>query len=357
MTDLQAIAVRALADHHHHHHHHGSSEREIKQQSEPPTRDEAARRIQECFKRKKFLTYVAKWVEMSKLRRQRIQEVAETEKDYVRHLEEIVNVFLRPLKDQQILTEQQLHTVFGDIEIILNSHKVLADTLTERLNSFNARSGVADIFIIWLDNRPLLDAYVDFIKNYDRVLAAVKVYMEENKKFDAFVQQQQSATMGRGTFFLTSLLICVVQRFPRYVLFFRDLKKYNADNSDDFRLAEPLLACTDEITHALNTGATEHAALVHNFVMHTFNRPTWCEVCDGFLTGLRRKGVKCKACGMTAHTQCQFHVNTPCGKEVIFNQGLLPHMSKKAQRRRNTGHHHESSNEREDSSIGARKDV
>ncbi|CAG09973.1 unnamed protein product, partial [Tetraodon nigroviridis] len=51
---------------------------------------------------------------------------------------------------------------------------------------------------------------------------------------------------------------------------------------------------------------------VHNFKVHTFRGPHWCEHCASFMWGLMAQGVKCADCGMNVHKECSAQVSNDC---------------------------------------------
>ncbi|TNN03001.1 hypothetical protein fugu_000030 [Takifugu bimaculatus] len=51
---------------------------------------------------------------------------------------------------------------------------------------------------------------------------------------------------------------------------------------------------------------------VHNFKVHTFRGPHWCEHCASFMWGLMAQGVKCADCGMNVHKECSSLVANDC---------------------------------------------
>eukprot|EP01103_Thecamoeba_quadrilineata_P013140 TRINITY_DN3557_c0_g1_i1.p1 TRINITY_DN3557_c0_g1~~TRINITY_DN3557_c0_g1_i1.p1 ORF type:complete len:1073 (+),score=196.36 TRINITY_DN3557_c0_g1_i1:54-3272(+) len=50
----------------------------------------------------------------------------------------------------------------------------------------------------------------------------------------------------------------------------------------------------------------------HNFALHHFHKPTWCQQCEKFIWGLGKQGYRCKACKYRAHSYCYKEVVTPC---------------------------------------------
>ncbi|XP_077435156.1 N-chimaerin [Vanacampus margaritifer] len=60
---------------------------------------------------------------------------------------------------------------------------------------------------------------------------------------------------------------------------------------------------------------TERVAVtekVHNFKVHTFRGPHWCNHCASFMWGLMAQGVKCADCGVNVHKQCSLLVPDNC---------------------------------------------
>ncbi|XP_062313903.1 N-chimaerin [Osmerus eperlanus] len=55
---------------------------------------------------------------------------------------------------------------------------------------------------------------------------------------------------------------------------------------------------------------------VHNFKVHTFRGPHWCEHCANFMWGLMAQGVKCTDCGMNVHKQCYPMVPNDCKPDL-----------------------------------------
>ncbi|XP_032801557.2 N-chimaerin isoform X1 [Petromyzon marinus] len=63
----------------------------------------------------------------------------------------------------------------------------------------------------------------------------------------------------------------------------------------------------------------EHTAKyekAHNFKVHTFRGPHWCEYCANFMWGLIAQGVKCADCGLNVHKQCSKVVPHDCEPDL-----------------------------------------
>jgi hypothetical protein len=60
------------------------------------------------------------------------------------------------------------------------------------------------------------------------------------------------------------------------------------------------------------------AEKAHNFKMHSFKGPHWCDYCANFLWGLVQQGVKCADCGFEAHKRCSEKVPQDCVRLNFF---------------------------------------
>lgn len=61
---------------------------------------------------------------------------------------------------------------------------------------------------------------------------------------------------------------------------------------------------------------TAKSEKAHNFKVHTFRGPHWCEHCASFMWGLMAQGVKCADCGLNVHKQCSSLVPSDCKPDL-----------------------------------------
>ncbi|XP_028296526.1 serine/threonine-protein kinase D3 [Gouania willdenowi] len=57
----------------------------------------------------------------------------------------------------------------------------------------------------------------------------------------------------------------------------------------------------------------------HTFSVHTYTRPTICQLCKRLLKGLFRQGLQCKDCKFNCHKRCAAKVPRDCVGEVDFS--------------------------------------
>ena len=52
----------------------------------------------------------------------------------------------------------------------------------------------------------------------------------------------------------------------------------------------------------------------HNFHLHTYLHPKWCDHCKEFLWGLHNQGYRCDDCNLSVHKLCKDIMDFPCSK-------------------------------------------
>ncbi|XP_054420459.1 beta-chimaerin isoform X1 [Pteronotus mesoamericanus] len=81
-------------------------------------------------------------------------------------------------------------------------------------------------------------------------------------------------------------------------------------------------ATVDKISSLVRGAALTHSdnhfnyEKTHNFKVHTFRGPHWCEYCANFMWGLIAQGVRCSDCGLNVHKQCSKHVPNDCQPDL-----------------------------------------
>eukprot|EP01105_Mastigella_eilhardi_P013787 TRINITY_DN3139_c0_g1_i1.p1 TRINITY_DN3139_c0_g1~~TRINITY_DN3139_c0_g1_i1.p1 ORF type:complete len:579 (-),score=186.69 TRINITY_DN3139_c0_g1_i1:57-1793(-) len=270
------------------------------------TRDMAARRIQRLVRRAKLRAEIARRIDRRKTRSNIVHEILSTEKDYVDHLREITETFMVPLEQTHALSAEELALLFPRVQQINEIHIELLHHLEERVGAWGAQSRIADVFSAFLNDGKLFVAYRDYITRHPDTQCALGLFFETKRAFRTHVERQKSK-MGTGKFYLESLLICIVQRLPRYALFFRDLKKCTlTEDEKEHVTIDQVLYALNNLTGLLNLQAGEEDQLKHKWKVRHFKLPKHCDACDQFIV-VMQQGCECEQCNTVTHLECQFN--------------------------------------------------
>ena len=121
--------------------------------------------------------------------------------------------------------------------------------LEGRLNKWDAKSGIADVFI---DNADGLKLYVTYVNNYDNALVTIRNHSKSNPKFKAFLKESVLREDSENQD-IHSLLITVVQRPPRYCLLIKEMIKNTPESHKDKKPLMTALEAVEQAAEHINT--------------------------------------------------------------------------------------------------------
>lgn len=165
------------------------------------------------------------------IRHRILQEMVETERNYLRGLAVLINEFDSPLSRQppSLITVDERKLVFGSIGVIHSYGQELLNGLEDRFRNWQLSTRIGDVFGRMT---PFLKTYSLYVQNYPQALAVVSQLNSRVgwKEFEAATLRKNR--MSGST--LPSLLITPVQRVPRYMLLLRDILKHTDPQHPDF---------------------------------------------------------------------------------------------------------------------------
>jgi len=66
---------------------------------------------------------------------------------YVRILDYMVNLFLRPIRENELMTEMEIRAVFSNVESILMLNTTLLGDTKQRMENWDMEQCIGDIFL------------------------------------------------------------------------------------------------------------------------------------------------------------------------------------------------------------------
>eukprot|EP01130_Rhizamoeba_saxonica_P014642 TRINITY_DN641_c0_g1_i1.p1 TRINITY_DN641_c0_g1~~TRINITY_DN641_c0_g1_i1.p1 ORF type:complete len:546 (+),score=81.01 TRINITY_DN641_c0_g1_i1:219-1856(+) len=157
------------------------------------------------------------------------RELVTTERNYLRDLKVIFEVFQEPISDSKILSDIELQSIFSPS---LDSIIGLSEILLEKISAASANhTSIGEIFIEMVD---YFRTYATYINNFDIAVNTIKSLKKSNPEFRKFILECQRKRRCRKQT-LEDFMIIIIQRIPRYVLLLSDLLKYtNEENEIDY---------------------------------------------------------------------------------------------------------------------------
>ena len=164
-----------------------------------------------------------------------INEIFDTERTYCHHLNQCVSIYMNPLQGSPLITSSAHRDIFSSVDIIANTHTIFLEDLSECISTAALTSSECDkkeasvgpVFLRLVD---CLRLYQSYISNYDKSINALSDCLED-PKFRAWVDEQHDE---HRTLSLASILICPIQRIPRYSLLLQELLKHMSSDHPDF---------------------------------------------------------------------------------------------------------------------------
>uniref|UniRef100_A0A1A8CN44 T-cell lymphoma invasion and metastasis 2 n=2 Tax=Nothobranchius kadleci TaxID=1051664 RepID=A0A1A8CN44_NOTKA len=186
-----------------------------------------------------------------------IQELVDTEKSYVKDLDSLFEIYLKPLQNETFLPQDEMESLFGSLPEMLDFQRVFLQTLEERIASSPDFStletpsqfkkllfSLGGSFLYYADHFKL---YSGFCANHIKVQQVLK-RAKTDQAFKEFLDARNPTKQHSST--LESYLIKPVQRVLKYPLLLRELVSLtDADSEEHYHLTEALKAMEKVASH------------------------------------------------------------------------------------------------------------
>ncbi|RXG54275.1 Rho guanine nucleotide exchange factor 4 [Armadillidium vulgare] len=160
-----------------------------------------------------------------------ISEIVSTERDYVKHLRDVVEGYLRQVRKRpDMFSEETINVIFGNMEALYDFHVLFLKEL-ESCIDFDAphRSCIGECFI---HNRTKFEIYSEYCNNHPSAVSELQELYQDQRYvhfFEACRLLQQMIDISLDGFLLTP-----VQKICKYPLQLQELLKYTRANHIDY---------------------------------------------------------------------------------------------------------------------------
>ncbi|XP_031568880.1 uncharacterized protein LOC116303475 [Actinia tenebrosa] len=178
-----------------------------------------------------------------------VNELLETEKAYVKNIKDVVEGYLKQAqKRDDMFSEEELYTLFSNIEEIYAFHKKL---LAQMKNCYVKDDPCASqIGAVFLANKQGFSIYSEYCNNHPQAIAEFKTLNESNKYKHFF--EACRLLQGMINISLDGFLLTPVQKICKYPLQLAELLKHTHPSHPDFEPVSQALKTMKDVAGLIN---------------------------------------------------------------------------------------------------------
>lgn len=178
----------------------------------------------------------------NQLRRKATEEILTSERSYISQLDKLVNFFVNPLKNLNLIDMASHTSLFGQLELIHNINNELLMRLDADLD---------DVANAFLRLAPFFKIYSVYAFDYRNSMILLQNLTTKNAPFRAFLEQTESRPEVVQK--LNSLLIAPIQRVPRYRLLLQQVLLYTSPSDSDYKIIQESIKQIESAINHINS--------------------------------------------------------------------------------------------------------
>ncbi|XP_067342099.1 uncharacterized protein arhgef4 isoform X3 [Channa argus] len=178
-----------------------------------------------------------------------INEIMSTERDYIKHLKDICEGYIKQCRKRtDMFNEEQLRTIFGNIEEIYRFQRKFLKGLEKKFNK--EQPHLSEIGCCFLEHQTDFQIYSEYCNNHPNACVQLSKLMKVNKYvffFEACRLLQKMIDISLDGFLLTP-----VQKICKYPLQLAELLKYTNPQHRDYKDVEAALNAMKNVARLIN---------------------------------------------------------------------------------------------------------
>lgn len=182
-----------------------------------------------------------------------VNEIYETEKNYIETLNTIKKLYMDPLLEKinantPIISKYEYKAIFGEVTTIIGINNVIFGLIEPKIKNWNNRSTIGDVFLNIADS---LKIYTKYFDGYSFAIELLKNKVSSNKAFAAFVKNAENHPDSKMQD-LMMMLITPIQRIFRYQTMLTALLKATPKSHPDYENIEKAIKKLIEVNEFVN---------------------------------------------------------------------------------------------------------
>ncbi|XP_073704339.1 uncharacterized protein arhgef4 isoform X2 [Garra rufa] len=178
-----------------------------------------------------------------------INEIMSTERDYIKHLKDICEGYIKQCRKRtDMFTEDQLRTIFGNIDELYRFQKKFLKALEKKFNKDHPH--LSEIGSCFLEHQTNFQIYSEYCNNHPNACVQLSKLMKIKKYvffFEACRLLQKMIDISLDGFLLTP-----VQKICKYPLQLAELLKYTNPQHRDYKDVEAALNAMKNVARLIN---------------------------------------------------------------------------------------------------------
>ncbi|GAM23427.1 hypothetical protein SAMD00019534_066020 [Acytostelium subglobosum LB1] len=199
----------------------------------------------------------------TKMRNKVINELINTEKDYVDDLDLIINVIMMPLRDNKILSDKDINIIFSNIQVLLGVNQAMLENLVKTAK-VNDGISMGPCFNLLAD---FLKVYSTYCSNHQNSTQHLAACIKKHAHFKQYLEEKQALPECR-MIHLESMLIKPIQRLCKYPLLLRELIKNSDKSHPDIPSLNDAYAKIEAVVASINEDKRRADAQQKMFQIH-----------------------------------------------------------------------------------------
>ncbi|XP_060078901.1 uncharacterized protein LOC132558371 isoform X2 [Ylistrum balloti] len=247
------------------------------------------------------------------------QEAISAERSYCSQLWTLIDAVIRPIRQEELMTQRDLSTVFPSyLPHLYEQHCIMLRKMEERMLKWKYTGLIGDVFVKFTDAQEGegLSVYKDYINDFPTVISNINYWFTQSTRFRDIMGSSSLATSS-----VIPLLLAPLQQIPKYSLLIKNMLKHTGPDHPDRYYLDTALTRLKSFLGMMNNDL-EHAMQFMNVNKVPMDRSRDY----GNSIRSRSSGSSCEANQVSSARDSGIHSN---GEDNLLRQPASPNTTRR----------------------------